>query len=262
MGRLSNYLAKSRGWLRQSIRRFSQYFAIDTLLKRFPASPEEVQEAEMEFYKDIIKEGMIIFDVGANIGQFSMLFSELVGQEGEVHCFEASSQTFQRLESKCNKSRFNNLFLNHLAVSDQLGIVQLFVYDEEHSGWNTLANRPLHDYGIQVEPLDTEEVKAVTIDTYCQQHGINKIDLLKIDVEGAEYQVLLGAVRMFREKSIKNCIFEFGQTTFDMGNDPTQIEEFIKHVGYKLTNVVQGDPILLDQGNAKAAMFSMYIARP
>ena len=228
MGRLSNYLLKGRRWLRQSIRRFSQYFAIKPLLKRFPALPKEVEEAEMNFYKDTLHDGMIVFDVGANIGQFSMLFSELVGQEGEVHCFEASSQTFQLLEKNCNKNKVSNLYLNHLAVSDQLGKVQLFVYDDEHSSWNTLANRPLHDYGIQVEPIDTEEVKAITIDTYCQQHGIKAIDILKIDVEGAEYQVLLGAERMFREKSIKNCILEFGQTTFDMGNDPNQLAEFIK----------------------------------
>ena len=262
MERPSNYLAKCRGWLRQNIRRFSQYFGIELLLKRFPASPTEVEEAEVEFFKNTITEGMTVFDVGANIGQFSTMFSELVGQKGEVHCFEASSQTFQRLVSECSKSRFNNLFLNHLAVSDQPGIVHLYVYDDNHSSWNTLADRPLHDYGIQVDPVATEEVNAVTIDFYCQQHGINNIDLLKIDVEGAEYQVLLGAERMFREKSIKNCIFEFGLTTLDMGTDPNQIDQFIKSIGYKLSNVVQGDPVLLDRVSAKTAMFSMFIARP
>ena len=139
MERPSNYLAKSRGCFRQNVRRFSQYFGIELLLKRFPASPTEVEEAEMEFYKNTIRKGLIVFDVGASIGQFSTMFSELVGREGEVHCFEASSKTFQRLESECRKSRFNNLFLNHLAVSDQPGIVYLNIYDDDHSSWNTLA---------------------------------------------------------------------------------------------------------------------------
>ena len=136
MGRLSNYLLKGKRWLRQCIRRLSHYFAIEPLLKPFPASPEEVEDAEKEFFMDTIKEVKIIFYVGANIGQYSTFYSELIGKEGEVLCFEASYQTFQLQESECSMCRFNNLLLNHLTVSDQPGMVKLSIYEYEHSGCN------------------------------------------------------------------------------------------------------------------------------
>ena len=78
--------------------------------------------------------------------------------------------------------------LNHSALADKEGKVKLYIYDDEHASWNSLADRPLHRYGIHVSPEGSEEVTATTIDIHCEKNGIARIDLLKIDVEGAEYQ--------------------------------------------------------------------------
>lgn len=227
------------------------------------ASPLEVEKAEQIFYINYLQEGMTVFDVGANIGEFALLFSRLVGLQGQVHAFEASQNTFNKLTTICELANRQQIILNHKAVSDQQGIVKLYTYDDNHSGWNSLANRPLEQYGIyDVKPTHLEEIEAVTIDDYCEKNDISQIDLLKIDVEGAEYQVLLGSRKMLEKHKIKCCVFEFGQTTFDMGNSPNEIENYLRELGYSLKNVVTGNPIFPGGSQVKKAQFSVHVARP
>jgi FkbM family methyltransferase len=205
---------------------------------------------------------MTVFDVGANISELSLLFSRFVGESGKVHSFEASASTFKKLNTICQAAQRSRILLNHLEVSDQEGIVRLHVYDEEYSGWNSLANRPLHNYGINVQPVCIEEVNAITLDSYCRENDIAQIDLLKIDVEGAEYQVLLGAYQLLQRKSIKCCVFEFGQITFDMGNTPNEIEAYLRQLGYRIRNIVKGDPVFPGRKHVSQARFSLHIATP
>ncbi len=226
------------------------------------ASPAEVERAEWTFYITYLREGMVAFDVGAHVGELSLLFSRLVGPQGCVHAFEASSATFSRLSAVCQLSGRSNITLNNVALSDRDGKFQLHAYDDAHSSWNTLAERPLRRYGIDVSPVGTEVVAATTIDGYCEQNGISRIDLLKIDVEGAEYQVLRGARRMLQDKAILCSVFEFGQTTFDMGNDPHEIESYLTQLGYEVQNLVKGDPALPGRFSVETARFSMHAARP
>jgi len=223
------------------------------------ASMMEVERAELMFYLQYLREGMIVFDVGASVGELTLLFSRFVGA-GRVHAFEASGRVFERLRIVTSAAACPNVYLNHLTVAEAEEMARLYVYDDLHLGWNTLANRPLENYGIDVKPVAVEEVEATTIDLYCERKNISKIDLLKIDVEGAEFQVLKGANRMLREKRIACITFEFGQTTFDMGNDPDEIEAYLIKLGYKLRNVVTGDPIFPGRKAAKSARFSMHVA--
>lgn len=238
---------------------------IDKILRRNlinKSSYLKVQEQEEIFYCNYLKPGMTVFDVGAHVGKFTLLFMRCVGQEGQVHAFEASQSTFTKLTKAFQSESNPNFILNHKAVADKEGCLKIHVYDEKHSSWNSIANRPLSKYGINVQPSHIEEVESVTIDGYCQRHNISKIDLLKIDVEGAEYQVLLGARHMLESQRIGCCVFEFGATTFDMGNDPNKIEAYVEHMGYEIRNVVKGEPIFPGRENAAKARFSIHIVIP
>lgn len=243
----------SRTWLQPLIRILNR--------QRF-ASPEEVERAELAFYVSYLRKGMIVFDVGAYIGTMTLLFSKLIGDKGQVYAFEASSPAFERLNVMCLTAGFSNIILNHMALAEEEGVRDFNVYDNQHLSWSSLAQRPLDKYGIHVKPVETEKVTTTTIDSYCQKYGITKIDLLKIDVEGAEYQVLLGAREMLEKKRIRCCVFEFGQTTFDMHNDPNQFEAYLKEIGYSVRNVVKGDPVFPGKASAKTARFSVHVAVP
>lgn len=227
-----------------------------------PASFAEVERAERIFYLEYLREGMTVFDVGANVGELTLLFSRFVGAGGGVHAFEPGGASFERLSTVCGAASLRNVRLNRLALAEAEGTVRLHVYDDDYLSWTTRATRPLEDYGINVKPRATEDVPATTVDLYCEQHGVEVIDLLKVDVEGAEFQVLLGARRMLRERRVRLLTFEFGQTTFDMGNTPDQIEAYLEEVGYDLHNLVEGDPVFPGRQGAQTATFSMHTAMP
>jgi FkbM family methyltransferase len=240
--------------IRQSVRRFLEPHVF--------ATPLQVEQGEWKFYLDYLREGMVAFDVGAHVGELTLLFSKFVGAKGQVHAFEASSASFKRLQTACVVSGRSNIVLHNVALADREGMVKLHVYDHDHLSWSSLADRPLHKYGIPIRPAGTEEVPATTVDAFCDKHAVFRIDLLKIDVEGAEYQVLLGARRMLQEKRIRCCVFEFGATTFDMGNSPDAIEEYLAGFGYALRNIVSGDPVFPGRRSAETARFSMHVAMP
>ena len=225
-------------------------------------SPLDIERTEEIFYINYLQEGMTVYDVGANIGELTLLFSRFVGQHGRVFSFEASKDTFKKLNAVTGFAHRNNIVINHLALTDKVGSVKLTVYTDEYASWNSLANRPLESYGIDVKPVRFEDVPSSTIDVFSIEHNITYIDLLKIDVEGAEYQVMLGAQKMLQEKRVGCCIFEFGGTTFDMGNTPEMIESFLANMGYRIRNIVNGAKSFPGREGAKFAKFSMQIAEP
>ena len=224
-----------------------------------PADFAEVERAEQIFYLEYLRQGMTVFDVGANVGELTLLFSRFVGSGG-VHAFEASSAAFKRLELVCDATERRNVTLNHLALSDKSGLIRLHVYEDAYLSFNSQAVRPMKDYGADVESIGVEEIAATTVDDYCTREKIERIDLLKIDVEGAELQVMQGARRMLQSKRIRCLTFEFGQATFDMGNSPAEIEVYLKEMGYKIRNVVKGDPIFPGRGSVETAKYSMHVA--
>jgi len=226
-----------------------------------PAAFVEVERAERIFYLEYLREGMTVFDVGANVGELTLLFSRFIG-DGCVHAFEASSAAFKRLELVCGATDRRNVILNPLALSDKNGFIRLHIYEDALSSFNSQAARPLKNYGLDFEPVAIEQTPATTVDDYCESKKIERIDLLKIDVEGAEFQVMMGARQMLKFKRIACLTFEFGQTTFDMGNSPEEIELFLTEMDYKIRNVVKGDSNFPGRESVEAAKYSMHVAMP
>lgn len=222
----------------------------------------QVERAERLFYLEFLREGMTVFDVGANIGELTLMFSRFVEPGGCVHAFEPSGVSFERLAAICTAASLRNVQLNSIALAEKEGTVTLHSYGEDYLSWTSQALRPLESYGIDVRPISSEEAPATTLDVYCEKNRIESIDLLKVDVEGAEFQVLLGARRMLEARRVRCIAFEFGQTTFDMDNDPNEIEAYLKGLGYVLRNVVEKDPVFPGRESPQTACFSMHLATP
>ncbi|HEX8734981.1 MAG TPA: FkbM family methyltransferase [Pyrinomonadaceae bacterium] len=226
------------------------------------AAYAEVERAEQIFYLEYLREGMTVFDVGANVGELTLLFSRFAGASGSVHAFEPSRAAFERLETICRAADRHNAVLNNLALSDEKGLIRLHVYADNYLSFNSQAARPLKNYGLEIEPVGIEETPATTIDDYCAENAIGQIDLLKIDTEGAELQVMKGARKMLSFKRIKCLTFEFGQTTFDMGNRPEEIEDFLGEMNYNIRNIVKKNPVFPGRESVETAKFSMHVATP
>src|SRR5687767_9090005 len=111
--------------------------------KRIHIDPIEVEKNEYIFYINNIKEGAIVFDVGANIGELTLLFSKFCGSTGHVHAFEPTLTTFETLSQTLQQLGKQNVTLNNLAVSKESGSILFHTYKKEFASWNTIAKRPL-----------------------------------------------------------------------------------------------------------------------
>ena len=155
-----------------------------------------------------------IFDVGSNRGQFLKMVIGSISKPGwSIHCFEPGAETIKSLEAYVKTLKVSGkIFLNNVALGEERGESILY-FDRAGSALASLTKRKLDHLGIDFEGF--EKVKLNTVDDYCIENSIGRIDLLKIDVEGHELQVLLGAKKMFESRSIDMVTFEFGGTNID-----------------------------------------------
>jgi FkbM family methyltransferase len=225
-------------------------------------SAEQVEVAEFEFYEGLIQAGMTVFDVGSNVGSTAEYFAGKIGSSGFVHCFEPGTYAFRKLQERMKLFTVSAVRLNNVAIGDRGGTTEFHVYPESHSSWNSVQRRPLEKYGIEIKPVEVVSVPMTTLDFYCANNYVERIDLLKLDLEGCELQALRGAKEMFLQRRVTNCLLEFGQTTFDQGNCPRDIADFCQSVGYTLRNLIKGDPLFPGGRCAATAQFAMLIAQP
>ncbi len=170
--------------------------------------------SEQILVRSIVKNGMIVFDIGANVGKYTKLFSQLVGEKGKVYAFEPSQNTFNRLTSIVHESWCSNVELFPKAVYSENTKVILNEFPDPYCSWNTLGKPLMEDpkNAKDYVPIRKSiEVEAVTLDSFCKENHINRIDYLKLDVEGAEVFALEGALELLKNKVIRYLQFEISQ---------------------------------------------------
>lgn len=146
-----------------------------------------------------------VFDVGANVGTWSGSLLSQAHREGhgsrlELHAFEPASYTHAVLRERLPAS----VRVNHLALSATGGQTTLYI-THPGAGTNSLHQANGGHGGAQ----QTEIVTTTTVDEYITQHGIHHIDFMKLDTEGHDYQVLLGALGALKAKKIAAVQFEY-----------------------------------------------------
>ena len=158
-----------------------------------------------------IAEPYIIFDVGANKGEYlNMVLNEFQNKDFVIHSFEPSKFTFDRLQKNAPVSE--KIKLNNLGLGKNIGEHVLYS-DKEGSGLASLTKRKLDHFNIDFS--ESEKIQITSLDNYCLENSINHLHLLKIDVEGHELDVLNGASKMFATHSIDIVTFEFGGCNID-----------------------------------------------
>lgn len=143
----------------------------------------------------------IVFDVGANIGDWSKLVNSKF-REVNIHSFEPIPYVFQKLEE--NLVEIDNIKVNNFALGNTEGVINMNYYPS-NSLFSSVFNHPL---GQGKENII--QVNVVKGDYYCEFNNINEIHFLKIDVEGFESEVLFGFEKMLSERKIKMIQFEYG----------------------------------------------------
>ena len=123
-----------------------------------------------DFLPHYLKPGMVIFDVGANIGVYSLLCAKYVGESGAVHAFEPTPKTFTQLSANVALNGFAGIKLNRLAVGEMSASSTLYLYAQ-----NAINSPSRQDWVGR--PLGQIEVKTITLDEYISLHGVPGVDL-------------------------------------------------------------------------------------
>jgi FkbM family methyltransferase len=159
-----------------------------------------------------------VIDVGANVGHFSAICADLVGNSGQIHAIEASPVLADRL-SECFAEVPNTpVKVHQVAVWSSKGEVELCI--GVSSGTSSLIENDTYRVAERVI------VDGVMLDELVQQEGIHRIRLLKLDIEGAEMDALWGAQRSLEENKIEMVLTEaeprrmraFGHSGLEMAN--------------------------------------------
>jgi len=145
-----------------------------------------------EVLRQHLRQGMTFFDIGANIGLFSMIAARLVGAQGRVVAFEADPEIAGRLREHVARNAFSWVQVEEKAVWSEATTVHFARTDPETSPDRGLG------HVVGAGGAGTIEVRAVSLDEFAQTNAVP--DFLKCDVEGAEDAVFRGAARLLREK--------------------------------------------------------------
>jgi len=135
-----------------------------------------------------LREGDTFVDIGANIGYISARALGVVGTTGFVHAFEPVPRYFERLERLRRDNPRFRLVVNQMALGDATGSAEIAVTNLANIGWNTMVP----DWMSEATVAERIVVPVTTLDAYTSAHGIERIRLVKIDVEGFEFPVLRG----------------------------------------------------------------------
>jgi FkbM family methyltransferase len=143
---------------------------------------------EFAFLDRVLRRGMTFIDIGANEGLFTLFAAHRVGPSGRVVSVEPSSRERGRLEANIRRNRLSNVMIAPHALADKPGSACLQIANEQHGGHNTFG-----EFAYQTtSTVAAEEVPVETLDTLVQRLGLGQVDVVKIDVEGAELKVLAG----------------------------------------------------------------------
>ena len=154
-----------------------------------------------------LKDGDIFFDIGSHYGFFSLLASKLVGFKGKVHAFEASKKNFQLLKNNCQS--VNHIQTHHCAITDKDQTVTFYEFPLMHSENNTLDTSVFkQENWYQNQRAVPIEVQGISLASFCETMSIQP-SIIKIDVEGAELQVIRGMLELFKQKISPIIIMEF-----------------------------------------------------
>jgi FkbM family methyltransferase len=186
------------------------------------------EQDTVDIFRKLLSPGMVVFDIGANIGQYSLVASERVGKTGKVHGFEPDPTTFAWLDRNIKLNQSSNVALNQVALFSESGKKTLYLANARDTGSNSFAI-PWTFSGR------TCEVTCSTVNDYLRKEKITHVDVLKIDVEGSELAILRGASALMDAEDKPVLLVEFEEERqAHFGTSCAHLANFLMSKGYAL----------------------------
>jgi len=154
-----------------------------------------------------VEKGDTVIDIGAHIGVFSVYAAEL-SESGKVYAFEPFIENFRALENHKMLNKKDNLFIFNKGISNKDGVQTLHLSADNNTGGHSLH--------LKNDSTRTVEIQTTTLAAFCEKEKITKIDFLKLDCEGAEFEILKASESVLKlvNKIVMEC-HPYGNETVD-----------------------------------------------
>lgn len=178
----------------------------------------------------IVKPGMVFLDIGTHVGQYTLLASKLVGPEGAIHSFEPDPDTFAHLALNVSMNNMQNVHPVQAAVSDEDGWADFYLSSSDYMGTNSLRAPSYHSGEVC-------KVRTISLSNYVAENNIDKIDVMKLDVEGAEIDILHSSLDILTTMK-PLLIVEFNKVA-DMRFDHSShnLKSLLTSLGYEILRI-------------------------
>ena len=187
----------------------------------------QYEEGTTVLFERLVHPGMVVLDVGAHVGYYSLLAARQVGPTGKVHAFEPEPSNHQLLLENIQRNGYTNVVALKQAVLNQVGPTTLFL--------TALDNGRHSAYRHGLPERGSIEVDGTTLDAFLASIPDRGVDLVKLDVEGAELAVLEGMGELIQESSELKLIMEFSPTLLQgAAADPIQLLERLKASDFEI----------------------------
>lgn len=153
---------------------------------------------ETEIVKKVVKRDDVILDIGANIGYYSLIFAEIVGDQGRVFAFEPSPANFALLSKNIEINNYKNVTLVQEAVSNKTGKGKLYLCED---------NQGDHRIYDSYDGRRSISIETTRLDDYFKNYD-GKVDFIKMDIQGAEGGAIQGALSLLRKNKNLKIITE------------------------------------------------------
>jgi len=191
------------------------------------------EPAESYLFTRLIQPGMIVIDAGAYVGQYTLLAATRVGPTGQAHAFEPVPDNFRVLRRNVDRNNLSEVcVLNQSALWHQNTEVKLTLSEEPKTATD-VSNEGAYSIQTCVDQFSRITAQAIRLDDYADVAGLPKIDLIKMDIEGAEPFALSGA-RTILQKYRPIIMLEVNANALrQMGTSPYAIWSELRPLGYR-----------------------------
>jgi FkbM family methyltransferase len=183
------------------------------------------ERREVRFLRDQVQPGMVVLDVGANLGFYTLLLADRVGPQGRVHAFEPDPLSFDLLKRRA--AGHANIEIHQTAVGDHEGTITLY------TNRSNRADNRVHP-SLGSDTAEAVNVPLTTLDDYCIARNIERIDAVKMDIQGAEVSALSGFRRTLTNLKPRWMLIEFSPVHLrGAGSSPEAFWAILGELGYE-----------------------------
>ena len=187
----------------------------------------EHEHGMVQTLEKFLKPGDTFVDLGANEGYFTVIGARLCGPVGHVLAIEPQHRLLPVIDQNLKLNDLPQVQVLNAAISDQRGTATLHLTASTNSGGSGFHRHSKYK-------LPTQEIGTITLEEALDAHQMAQVDLMKVDIEGFEYEALLGSPKVFEQHRVKALALELHPTILaDRGKASSDIEQMLERCGYR-----------------------------